>query len=192
MVKYTQSDLLERNKILQSQKQLLGLLNADTINRLIHIFNTDVNTDKSILTEYIEEERSAQKLDTSDTKIVSYMYGENKDDTTLYLQIKKHSVDFLHLSIHLYVKSLKPKNAGVIHMYKNIYKTDNMPKAIKRGFYTLISVEQPINKPNSLVFSIPDGATTPGFQEYDTELQQEMDVIITVLNRCLMKTANTI
>jgi len=73
----------------------------------------------------------------------------------------------------------------MIHIYKNIYKQLNK-KINKKLLYALISVEQPSNKPNSLVFSIDDGYNTPSVENaelYDPEIQSEMNVIITVLNR---------
>lgn len=51
--------------------------------------------------------------------------------------------------------------------------------------YTLISVKQPIDKSNSLEFTIADGYNTVGVANahlYDPEIQQEMNVIIRVLN----------
>lgn len=58
----------------------------------------------------------------SGVTIKSEVYGYSKSDSTLYVGIQKNNKDFLHLTIHLNVKTLKPKNAGMIHMFKNVYK----------------------------------------------------------------------
>ncbi len=57
---------------------------------------------------------------------------------------------------------------------------------VKKALYTLISVEQPVDKLKSLKFKISNGYETKGVYNsniYDPLLQKEMDVIITVLNR---------
>ena len=59
-------------------------------------------------------------------------------------------------------------------------------KKIRKKLYALISVSQPISKPNSLEFTLTYGKYTnfiPNHNKYDSEIQKEMDVIITVLNR---------
>ena len=79
----------------------------------------------------------------------------------------------------------------MIHITKNIYYNDKSYLLIsktqfKKHKYTLITVEIPQNKPNSLVFSINHGITTPGIKHElsrDSEIKKEMDVIVTVLNR---------
>jgi hypothetical protein len=101
------------------------------------------------------------------------------------LSIKKNNIDFIHLSIHVAPKELKPTKTGLIHIYKEIYKIINtsIPKQL---LYALITIKQPIDKPNSLEFSIADGYNTVGVPNahlYDPEIQQEMNVIIAVLNK---------
>lgn len=101
------------------------------------------------------------------------------------MSIKKNNIDFIHLSIHIAPKELKPTKTGLIHIYKEIYKNINtsIPKQL---LYALISVQQPTDKPNSLEFSIAYGYNTidvPNAHLYDPEIQQEMNVIIAVLNK---------
>lgn len=125
-----------------------------------------------------------QGLDDTNVLIESEVYGYTVENSTLYLSIKKNNKDFIHLTIHVAPKELKPTKTGLIHIYKEIYKNINtsIPKQL---LYTLISVKQPIDKPHSLEFSIADGYNTIGIPNahiYDPEIQQEMNVIITVLN----------
>lgn len=73
----------------------------------------------------------------------------------------------------------------MIHIAKNIYKKKNS-RSTKIKSYAIILVEQQPGKPDSLHFSIGDGYNTPHVKNaniYDPIIQQEMDVIITVLNR---------
>jgi hypothetical protein len=189
---YTQEQLLQRKAIFQSQKLLWNLLDSDTINNLIRIFDIRNNvSSKTKLETYIEEERSRQGLDNTNITIKSEVYGENTNDSTLIIDIQKDNKKFLHLSIHLSPQSLKPQNTGVLHIVKNIYN-DEQPaipskKSVKRLKAALISVQQPVEKPKSLIFTLADGYTTsPKIQYtnlYDPLLQKEMDVILTVLNR---------
>jgi hypothetical protein len=129
-------------------------------------------------------------LNSTDISVISEVYGQTNSKPTLHLGIQKNNMDFLHLSIHLSPKSLDPKHKGVIHFVKNVYRikgSNNIQgSSNKKYLYSLISIIQPVNKPNSLEFSISNGYTTNGVQNlnmYDNELQQEMNVIITVLNR---------
>ena len=85
--------------------------------------------------------------------------------------------------MHLSPTTLNPKKQGPIHFVKNVYsKKDEDGKKLE---YALILITQPENKPKSLEFSIADGYTTKlnNAHLYDFELHQEMNVIITVLNR---------
>jgi hypothetical protein len=182
MIHYT------RNDIIKSQIHFGNFLNADIINKLIHLFdekyNNYVNKNHKI-TKYIENERKIEGLDSNNVKILSYVYGETKENSTLFLQIKKNNKDFIHLTIHLIPRNLNPDLAGIIHIDKNIYKIKSKNK-IKNKSYALIYVNRPINKQRSLEFSIADGYTTLGVtnaNKYDSEIQKEMNIIITVLNR---------
>jgi hypothetical protein len=163
------------------------MYNAHIINSLINLFNTSKRNFKSYpkIVKYIEEERDKQGLSSAHVEISSEVYGYNDENSTLHLKIKKNNMEFLHLTIHISPAGLNPKDTGMIHIYKDIYRAINS-KTPRRLLYSLIEVKQPTNKPNSLVFSIADGITTSGVQNshiYDQELQQEMNVIITVLNR---------
>lgn len=69
----------------------------------------------------------------------------------------------------------------MIHIVKDIYKISR-----SKQFYALISIKQPEENPKSLVFSIADGYTTlgaPNASLYDNEVQQEMEIIISILNK---------
>lgn len=79
----------------------------------------------------------------------------------------------------------------MIHVSKNIYYNNThylllSKTKFKKHKYSLITVKTPENKPNSLVFSLNHGITTPGIKEeysHDEEIKKEIDIIITVLNR---------
>jgi hypothetical protein len=180
----TQQRLLFRNSIIQTQKNFWKYLNTDIVNNLIHLFDNKIQESNEKIIKYIKDEREARGLDSSGIVIESSVYGQDDSNSSLLVEIKKNGIPILHLSIHLCPKSFKPKDAGLIHMFKNFYKTVN-PIPTKKSLYALISVQIPNNKQKSLKFSIANGYTTPGATNshlYDPEIQQEMDVIITVLN----------
>lgn len=175
---------MEKDKILETHKLFGNFLNLEIISALINLFNNDNNDNNHTIIKYIQDERKQRGLNDN-IEVKSYFYGNNDDNPTLLLLLKKNNNDFIHLTIHLSIKHLETRSGGIIHFYKNIYK----PKIKKRQrylLYALITVIQPKEKPNSLIFSIADGYNTKGFLNsniYDKEIQQEMDVIITVLNR---------
>lgn len=178
MLHYTQNQLNKRQNIITSQKKLFSIFNRNIINKLINLFDDDDNITYKI-SNYIENERKLQGLNSSQITINNYVYGQDRNNSTLFLITRKNGDDLLHLTIHLTVRSLNPTGSGIIHISKNIY---SMPK--KKTPYALISIEKV--KDNSLVFSIADGYDTPGMKNsniHDNELQKEMNVIITVLNR---------
>ena len=150
----------------------------------------DTNSNDKI-TNYIEKERIEKGLDTSTISIKSEIDGEKDRELTLHLRIINDGKDLLHLSIHLSPQSFKPQDTGAIHIVKNIYSTQEptvlSKKVLKKLKAALITVHEPIDKPNSLEFAIGDGYTTPSeipnSELYDPMLQKEMDVILTVLNR---------
>ena len=188
---FTQSQLNQRNHIIQSQKILWNFLDSDTINTLVGLFDTrNTITSKTKIEKYIEDERKKRGLEDINIKVKSGVYDENNKDYTLLIDILKDDKKFVHLSIHLSPQSLKPQDTGVLHIVKNIYN-DKQPnlsgKSVKRLKAALISVQHPANKPHSLVFTLADGYTTsPKIQHtnlYDPDLQKEMDIIIAVLNR---------
>jgi hypothetical protein len=183
MQRYNKNELIKRDKIIKTQKQFIEFLNSDIINNLIYLFDISNNSNDSI-TNYVYKERKIRGLDDSNIKIISEVYGEQVKNSTLFLKIQKNSKDFIHLTIHLVPKTLKPERDGIIHICKDSYIEYN--KSNKKYAYALISVENPEDKPNSLVFSIADGYTTPKIKNselYDPEIQKEMDVIIAVLNK---------
>jgi hypothetical protein len=184
MLGYTPEQLQRRNHSIQSHIQFGKFLDAHIINALIHLFENTPNG-YSKITNYIINERKLRGLNDTNINITSMCYGETKNDPTLMLIIKKNNKDLIHLSIHFTIKDLNPKHGGILHMRKNIYK----PLTTKYGrkvLYAPIYVQQPINKSKSLHFSIPTEytiSTVNNEHNYDYILQQEMDVIITVLNR---------
>jgi hypothetical protein len=183
MSKYSQQQLNKRERIIQSQVLFGNFLNSEIINNLVLLFDENNKTNHSIV-KYIENERNIEGLNTSNIVIKSKVYGTNKDNTTLILKLFKDNNQILHLTIHLITSNLKPENDGIIHFKKNIYK---MSSRKRYKLYSLVSIKQPINKSNSLEFSINEGYNTPSdvpnVQKYDTEIKKEMDIIIKVLNR---------
>jgi hypothetical protein len=184
---YSNHDLQIRSDILESQLLLIRFLTADIMDALVHLFSEECceNRDKHItIAKLIKDERAHQKL-ADDVKILSYAYKNKTRDgsSNLLLNIYKHGKEFLHLTIHLSPNTLHPKDAGLLHFLKDIYTTKITSRKYERH-YALIKVEQP--HPDSLHFSIGDGYHTPGAKNamiYDREVQQEMNVVITVLNR---------
>lgn len=175
---------LQRKVIIESHKLLWGFLDASMINKLINLFDDTDKSSNDKISHYIENERMTQGLDSSTIIIKSMIYGYDKSNSTLLIEIKKNNIDFLHLTIHLNPNSFNPKHSGLIHMVKNFYTIPKYSMARKK-LYVLISIKQHADKPNSLFFSIEDGYTTEikNAHLYDPEIQQEMNVIITVLNR---------
>ena len=183
MVRYSQTQLNQRNTIFQSQKRFWSFLDSNMINKLVHLFDDESKNSNVKISNYIENERQIQGLDMTHVTISGEVYGQKEAKPTLHLGIKKNNKDFLHLSLHLSIDTLNPKNQGPIHFLKNVYcKKGNVGKKLA---YALILIRQPENKPKSLEFSIADGYSTKlnNAHLYDYELQQEMKVIITVLNR---------
>ncbi len=182
---YTQSELDKRNTIIQSQRQFWSSLDASMVNNLLHLFDKETEYPNHKITKYIENERIWLGLDSSNISISSGIYGSKKSDPTLYVCIKKYNKDFLHLIIHLAPRTLDPKYNAPIYFAKSIYNI-KANKHNKKSLYTLISMIKPEKKPDSLVFSIADEYTISGLKNadnYDTEIQQEMNIIIRVLNK---------
>lgn len=167
------------------------------MNRLTILFD-DKDTKLNIrkINKYLEVERKINKLNTINTSITNYVYGENeknnKNKPTLHLGIKKNGEDFIHLTIHLSLEKLKDDSAGMIHIKKDIYKITPdciilSNRKFKKFLYALIRVKVPENKPNSLEFSIDDQEfVTLGIKKecaYDSEIKKESLAIINVLNK---------
>lgn len=189
MALYSPNQIRQRDTIIQSQKQFWNFLDSNMINKLIHLFDTPTKIPKSTMSKYIENARKEKALNTSNVSVNSYVYGQKESKPSLGLEIKKNNKKFIHLSIHLAPGSLKPTDNGPIHFSKNIYRiigtNSKQDSGNRKLIYAIILVSQPADKPRSLEFSIATGYTTPGVENpiYDHELQQEMNVIITVLNR---------
>lgn len=187
---YTQNELQNRNKTIQSHKLLLNFLDRNSINNLVHLFNAQNTNSKSEIVKRIEEEQNVRGIFTPDISVESKVYtNKNKTDSTLHLQIKKEGIDFLHLSIHLCVQSLNTKSSGILHVVKNVYDIPSSllsKKELKKITHIPISIQQPAHKQHSLEFSITDGYDTPlkvqNSALYDSLVQKEMDIILTVLN----------
>jgi hypothetical protein len=179
MIKYTQIQLNDRDKIFQSQKQLWNFLDQDKINKLVHLF--DVN-DMNGISQLIKNERKIQGLNDTIFDVRSEVYGYDDKSSALFVMITKNNNDYIHLTIHLTPKTFNSDKDGLIHIFKDIY-IPQVTRKQRKLLYALIKVKQ---IKNSLQFSIEDGYTTPGIKNshlYDPEIQKEMDVIITVLNR---------
>lgn len=184
MATFTQTQLLYRGKILQSHANFIKFFDKYTIHALVNLFNTKCNTCKDKITTYLAEERSQRGLHDDNVIINSEVYGTIVGNTGLNLTVKKDNKDYVHLSIHLTFKSLKPQQAGIIHIYKDFYESLD-PNISKKKLYALILVVPSQTKPNTLEFSIADGYNTPNIENaamYDVEMQKEMDSILSVLN----------
>ena len=183
--RYTSEELIVRNKILQSQKLIGDFLDSDIINKLVSLFNEDDKTEIKI-TKYVEDERKVRGMRNENIIVKSELYGETNENSTLFLKIIKNGIEIIHLTLHLVPITLNSSRNGIIHIFKNIYYNKSLKKK-KYKLYALILVTQPGDKPKSLEFSIATGYNTPhNFSDVniiDPELQKEMDVIITVLNR---------
>lgn len=146
MPRYTQKELNERTKIIESQKLLHKFLTSDTINVLINLFDMNINNNtinKNKIVKLIEDERKNKHLNSSNVIIRSDYFGLNKNKSAFYLGIIKNNKDYIHLTIHLVPKSFNPKQTGIIHIDKDIYKEINPNSNIST--YALILVEKPQN-----------------------------------------------
>jgi hypothetical protein len=171
---YSTTNLTRRKTIINAHPLIGCLVNANIVNTLIHLFDKDDTYTNDKISKYIADERFARGLSSSNIKIKNEVYGNNKNNSTLYLGITKNDVEYIHLTIHLCPKSLEPKHAGMIHIKRNA----KLPGITNRQSYILLKLDWNQQKPNSLIFSVVDN----GFIK-DAEMDEEMDVIITVLNR---------
>ncbi len=181
MKRYTKKELKRRNRIIQSQILLGNFMNKELINELVNLFDQKSGDEKEKISKYIKDEREKRGLDNSKIKIKTKVYGFFKNKSTFILEIYKNNIKFLHLSIHIAPDDLNPEKHGMLHIFKNIYTE----KDYLKNLYSLIYVNNPQDKPNSLIFSIGDGYITQGIKSknsYEKEIQAEMDIIIAVLN----------
>lgn len=159
------------------------------INRLNALFKNNGR-----VTEFVKEERRRRGLDEANTTIESMVYGTDKNNSTLLLEMKKNGERFIHLTIHLSPNELgfTIKSTGIVHIVKNIY---NKHVSKKKDYLakSTYAVYQPQGKPHSLQFRIVERYTTPEIpdkpgsvsmiNQYDEEVKQEMDVLTSVLNK---------
>jgi hypothetical protein len=181
---FTPSELAARSLILNSHLLFGRYLDRDITIKLVDLFESGK------IADYIREERKLQIKDTTITDVSSMVYGEDASNSTLLIDISKNGVKFIHLTIHLSIKSLKSDDAGMLHIGKDIYYK-GLSRSTKKKSYALIAVQVPSDKPNSLTFIIADGMTTPiaqEYQKYDPIIQQEMKVIIDILNNIFDET----
>ena len=87
--KYSNKELSQREQIIKSQIQFGRFLDADIVNYLVYLFNTN------LMTRYIEDERKKSNLTNDNIKIKSESYGENKKNSSLYIGILKNNIEFL-------------------------------------------------------------------------------------------------
>ena len=184
---YSNTNLQYRASIFDTHTLLINFLILDVMHSLVHLFDIDCCkgqhfTHKTI-TGFIEEERSKRGLNNVGVQIISIVEKKSNANSILMLKILKNGKLFVHLSIHLVSKRKDPSKDGMIHIMKDIYTVKRTCRNTDK-YYALIRVEQP--NPKSLRFSIAWGYDTPDSplaSTYDIEVQQEMDVIITVLNK---------
>ena len=133
-------------------------------------------------------------MNTSNIEISSNVDIKGKHGPSLYLNIMKNNQKYIHLSIHFCITDLDPTKQGTVHMFKNIFdnltRNTSMTKSklrkLKHRMYALITVHQPIDKPESLEFTIENTYLTtnmPTANRNDSQLQKEMNTILIVLNR---------
>ena len=114
-----------------------------------------------------------------------YGYEPTMHNGTLIATIKKNNINYVHISIHVSPSKLEPNKQGIIHFKKDIY-LKKVNKRTSHKIYTLIHIEQPPNKLNSLRFFRTDGDVTnvdKSQGDYDADLAIEMDIILAVMNR---------
>lgn len=187
---YSQENLDRRKGVIDGQKLLIEFLDADKFNRLVHLFDEKVDNnadgEKHII-KYIQKERQHRGLSDDGVTMYSMVYGEHANNSTLHVNIVKDKIDYLHLSIHLSPIKLIPKDQGLIHFVKDKYlNLFKLAKSQKRSLYTLVHIEQPPHKLNSLRFFRTDGDRTnvdKSKGDYDADLAIEMNVILAVMNR---------
>lgn len=183
---YSSDELQLRSDILKTHIIFVEFLTADMIDHLVHLFNEkccEHRNNHITISDIMKEERDRKGL-VDDVIITSSAYNDpsNPGGSSIVLDIHKHGGSFVHFTAHLSIHELKPKHSGILHMYKDIYKS--LQRGSNKTFYALINVEQPT--PDSLHFSIGYGYDTPSAKNaivYDKEVQQEMNMIIAVLNR---------
>lgn len=111
--KYSNKELIKREQIIQSQIQFGKFLDADIINHLVHLLNTN------IMSGYIEDERKKSNLSNDTIKIKCESYGELKKNSSLYIGVIKNGIDFLHLTMK------QNKKKGTRKVYKKAKITQN-------------------------------------------------------------------
>jgi hypothetical protein len=189
MVTYTPTQLAKRKTIIESHKLLTPFLNKNAINNLLHLFDpiTEGNTspDNKII-YYIDKERQIRGLDSDNMKITSSYYDYEYNNSTYHIQIEKNGADFLHLTIHVVPANFKPNKTGLIHFVKDVYGPKSGSGLDHKETVSLILVTKPPGKNFSLEFSIAYDYDTPNMNKFtptESQITQERDVIITVLNR---------
>jgi hypothetical protein len=181
MPKYTPAELQKRDAIIQTHRLFGDVLDADMINSLVYLFDKKRINNKDTIRQYIEEERMKRGINDTDKTTNSEIYDHTRNTATLHIDINKNNMKLIHFTIHLTLHTLHPKDNGMIHFSKDIYRI-----SYKKQFYALVAVVRPQGKPHSLEFYIPEEFQTtpdaPNSSIYDMEVQQEMDIIITVMN----------
>jgi hypothetical protein len=186
---YTQNQLNKRKSILKSQLLFGNFLDINIITALVDLFKANKNYITPKIVKYIEDERKMQGLNNRNVKVESEIYNIDTNDSTLHLQIIKNDIDFIHLTIHLVPTTINSDKDGLIHISKNIYRKKGVSYTKSNRLYAQISINQPDGKPNSLEFSIDKQyykTNVPNIinsDKIDDEINKEMDIIITVLNR---------
>jgi hypothetical protein len=155
-------------------------LDSNIINKLIQLFDLKSTNSGNKVKTYIEDERLAQGLDYDNVTIKSCAYGYGQGPSLL-IDVFKNNKEFLHITLHLCPQSFELKGSGPIHFRKNAYRVTH-PIISKKGQYVSIFVQQPFGKPDSLHFSVEDTCSS-GKHPNDSELQKEINVVLTVLNR---------
>jgi len=174
--------------IANSHKHLGSFFNGWNINRLIYLFDSKPSYNDPIhnIAAYIHEEHKRRGINTSNLYVKSRVHGitNPKPDPMCIVEIKYNKKTLVHLTIHLAPEQLKASAHGMIHLVKNIYQNSKKYGTLKNGGRVRLLATKS-NNSKSLFFTIMDGRAPPlqGNISLDPIIQQEMDVLVSVLNK---------
>lgn len=185
--------------VTRTQYRLSNIFDRFVLNRLVSWFS---NNGK--VTEFVRRVRRQMGLDEDNVTIESKVYGMEKNNSTLLLHIKKNEIPFIHLSIHLAPKYMynEHSSSGFVHIVKDIYMNYDINPYMECLIKTVYGILQPEEKPHSLYFipylrkctreQLHSISVHPSRNKtdlikavdiYEDDIQQEMKVITTVLNK---------
>lgn len=140
--------IYKNTKVTRTHSLLSEIFDRFVLNRLISWFSHNGK-----VTEFVRKERQRQNLE-DDVIIESKVYGIEKKNSTLFLQIIKNGIPFIHLSIHLapiYINN-DSSSSGFVHIVKDIYMNYGIKPYMECLIKTVYGILQPKGKPHSLEF----------------------------------------